>query len=148
MIGYIPSNWYWVIAGDTARTWSSATKTYVFSTDEAYAAWCAAGGEATTIDSEADLADVFRAQYPAGWPRLVPLSVTPLQMRKALRAAGLIDTVTNYVATLDDDSKDAWEYATEIERGNAIIAAGATALNMTSGQVDDLFRAAAAFKRR
>lgn len=70
----------------------------------------------------------------------VPEWITPLQARRALTAAGMRSAVDNYVAALDQDSKDAWEYATIVHRDNAIIAAGAAALGLTTAQVDDLFR--------
>ena len=72
----------------------------------------------------------------------VPRQVTPLQARRALRAAGLLDQINAYVATQDADAQDAWEYATVIERNNPIIASAAAALGMTGEQIDGLFVAA------
>jgi hypothetical protein len=73
-------------------------------------------------------------------PNPVPGSISPLQARKALTRAGMRGSVDAYVAKLDQDSKDAWEYATVVHRDNPIIAAGAKALALTPAQVDDLFR--------
>lgn len=73
----------------------------------------------------------------------VPQSITPLQARKALRAAGLYDAVAAFVATLTPAEQDEWEYALEVRRDNATIAAGAAALELTEQQVDDLFIAGA-----
>lgn len=73
----------------------------------------------------------------------VPASVTPLQMRKALRQLGLKATVDAYVATLDEEAAEEWEYALAIERGNATLQAAAAGLGMTDEQADDLFRLAA-----
>lgn len=76
-------------------------------------------------------------------PPPVPASVTPLQMRKALRHLGLKATVDAYVATLDGEAAEEWEYALAIERGNATLQAAAVGLGMTDEQADDLFRLAA-----
>lgn len=73
----------------------------------------------------------------------VPASVTPLQMRKALRQLGLKAMVDSYVATLDEEAVEEWEYALAIERGNATLQAAAAGLDMTDEQADDLFRLAA-----
>lgn len=77
-------------------------------------------------------------------PRLtpVPSGVTPLQMRRALRQSGMRDQVEAYVLTLDPDSKDAWEWASVIERNNPIIVTGAVALGLSRDEMDDLFRLA------
>jgi hypothetical protein len=74
----------------------------------------------------------------------VPQVVTPLQARKAINAAGLRASIEAAVAASGQDAKDAWEYATEIRRDNALIASMAAGLGLTSAQIDDLFRAAAA----
>jgi len=73
----------------------------------------------------------------------VPDAVTPLQMRKALRAAGLRPQVDGYVATLSEEAREAWEYCVEIRRDDPFIASAADALGMTADQRDDLFRLAA-----
>ena len=78
-------------------------------------------------------------------PPFVPQVVTPLQARRAINAAGLRTAIEAAVAAADQDTKDAWEYATEIRRDNPIIAAMAASLNLTGEQIDDLFRAAANF---
>ncbi|MEF2552036.1 hypothetical protein VQ042_11795 [Aurantimonas sp. A2-1-M11] len=74
----------------------------------------------------------------------IPASMTPLQARKALRAAGLHANVKSFVATLSEEEREAWEYATVIERDNAVIEKGRVALEMTHAQIDDLFRLGAA----
>lgn len=98
-------------------------------------------------------------QYPAppgqgyqpdgigGWkllPAPAPQSVTPLQARRALRQAGLIDQV-NAAAVTSPETKDAWEFASSVERSSVFVSALATALGLTDDQVDDLFRSAATF---
>lgn len=78
------------------------------------------------------------------WPvSLVPQAVTPLQMRRALREAGLTSQVNALLATLDEETVETWEYALEIQRANPLIAMAAVELELDTGQVDDLFRLAA-----
>lgn len=73
----------------------------------------------------------------------VPGSVTPLQARKALRLAGLIDKVNAAVAASSPDVQEAWEYATVVERKDPIIGALAIQLGLTPDMLDDLFTTAA-----
>lgn len=85
---------------------------------------------------------VFTPAPPAPVP--VPSSVTPLQMRKALRQVGLKPAVDAYVASLaDEEAVEEWEYAISMERGNPMLNSAAALLGMTEEQVDDLFRLAA-----
>lgn len=83
------------------------------------------------------------APPPPPGPPPVPQAVTPLQARRAINAAGLRASIEAAIAAADQDAKDAWEYATEIRRDNALIASMAGALGLTSAQIDDLFRDAA-----
>lgn len=75
----------------------------------------------------------------------VPATVSPLQMRKALRQLDLKTSVDAYVATLDEEAREEWEYCTEVRRDHAVLNAGAAALGKTDAEVDDLFRLAATF---
>jgi hypothetical protein len=87
---------------------------------------------------ESAIAAFFAASVPP-----VPESVSPLQMRRALRVAGLRATVDAFVAQQSEEVQEAWEYATIIMRTDPMITAGMTALGLTAQQVDDLFRLAA-----
>lgn len=93
-------------------------------------------------EDQATIAAAFAAEHGED-KGPVPASVTPLQMRKALRHLGLMATVDAYVATLDEEAAEEWEYALAIERGNATLQAAAAGLGMTEEQADDLFRLAA-----
>jgi hypothetical protein len=73
----------------------------------------------------------------------VPASVTPLQMRRALRRAGLHDLMAEYVATLGEEAHEAWEYATVIDRADPLLAAAAQALGKGAADLDALFILAA-----
>lgn len=72
-------------------------------------------------------------------PHSVPARITPLQARKALRTLGYKAGVDAYVASLPEEQAEEWEYATEIWRSNAVIAAGIAAGVLTAAQVDEVF---------
>jgi hypothetical protein len=76
-------------------------------------------------------------------PAPVPISVTPLQMRKALRMTGLKAQADAYLATLDEQAQEAWEYAIEIRIDDPFIEGARVALGMTEAEANDLFRLAA-----
>lgn len=71
------------------------------------------------------------------------MTVSPLQIRRALRQSGLFEAVVAFIASASDDVRDAWEYALQIDRADPLIAGAAQALGVTDEQVDDLFRLAA-----
>lgn len=56
---YVATDWYWLVAGDETRVWSSGRGTYVPADDLDYAAWREAGRAATRIATEQDLTDVL-----------------------------------------------------------------------------------------
>ena len=76
-------------------------------------------------------------------PPPVPQAITPLQVRRALRAAGLLDAVQALVAQAHPEVLEKWEYALEIPRDDPDLAALAQQMGLTPAMVDDLFRDAA-----
>lgn len=80
---------------------------------------------------------------PADPISTVPTSVSPLQARKALRQAGLIDQVNAAVAASTPDVQDAWQYASMINRTDPLVAALSVGLNLTPAALDNLFTLAA-----
>lgn len=78
-------------------------------------------------------------------PLPVPDRVTPLQIRKAIRAAGLFDAVETFKASCAPEMLEAWEFASTIDRDDPMIATAAIAMSMSTADVDDLFRLAATF---
>jgi len=54
-----PKHWYWFVAGDETRVFSSRAGDYVQLTNPAYVAWRADGGVPTRIVSEAELGEVL-----------------------------------------------------------------------------------------
>lgn len=69
--------------------------------------------------------------------------VSPLQIRRALLQKSLLDAVTAFVDQADLETRMAWEYAVQIDRSDALIAAAAANISATEADVDDLFRLAA-----
>lgn len=57
--GYDVTNWYWVVAGDTTKVFSSAAGDYVTNNDPTFQAWVLDGGVATRIDTELNLGGVL-----------------------------------------------------------------------------------------
>ena len=80
----------------------------------------------------------------AATPQPVPEEVPQWQARTALLRAGLLTQIEAAVAQASQEVKIAWEYAPNIRRDSAFVAAMAAALGLTDQQLDDLFRAAAA----
>lgn len=73
----------------------------------------------------------------------VPQVVSRFQARAALAMAGLLTSVENAIASSNNIiAQLAWADAVQFERNSPTIAAMASALNLTEGQVDDLFRTA------
>ena len=76
-------------------------------------------------------------------PPSVPTSVTPRQARLALLAAGLLDKVEAAVTSAGGATKVTWDYAAVINRSDTLISTIGTSLNLTSDQIDVLFKYAA-----
>lgn len=68
-----------------------------------------------------------------------PRSCTPRQARLALLHANLLDQVEALVAATGGVTKITWEYASVFERGDPMLSAIASSLNLTDAQIDDLF---------
>lgn len=78
-------------------------------------------------------------------PALVPQSATPLQARRALLNANLLDAVNAAVANADTSTKLAWEFASSIERNSEFVATLTEKLSLTDSQLDALFIDAAKY---
>ena len=79
---------------------------------------------------------------------IVPQRITARQAQLALLEAGLLDDVEAIIEALPANVRAhvriEWDRATHVERGSAVTQMVATALGLTSAQVDALFVAAAA----
>jgi hypothetical protein len=56
---YNPANWYWTVAGDASRAYSSAVGDYVPNTNAAFVAWGSDGTVPTVIATAFDLGTVL-----------------------------------------------------------------------------------------
>lgn len=106
-------------------------------------------GDRATITADqpvtAEMQARVQAWYDAGEVNAVPRSVTPLQMRRALRATGLKATVDAALAAASEETREEWEYATAIYRDNATLEAMGHALGKSDADLDALFQLAATF---
>ena len=71
-------------------------------------------------------------------PKVVPQSITPLQAKLQLLKLGLLDEVEALV-TGDRTAQLYWEYASVVERDNAVLLLMANSIGLTSEQVDEMF---------
>ena len=85
----------------------------------------------TTEEIEADKLAKYKASIPA--------SITPRQIRLQLSAIGLRQAVEDYVANASLEIKDWWEFSLAYERNAPLLVEAATALGMTSEQLDQFF---------
>jgi hypothetical protein len=83
------------------------------------------------------------SDIPVPQPPSVPQSVTPRQARLALLAAGLLDAVEAAVNAAGGATKVTWDFATVINRTDPLISTIGSSLNLTSDQIDVLFKYAA-----
>lgn len=101
-----------------------------------------------SLPNQEEIANLI-AQYTPEWedPRVVPLVVTPRQMRIALVMSGIsIETVEAMIDSLPEPQKSitriTWEYSTEFQRTNPLLVQMAPALGLTEAQVDQMFKLA------
>jgi hypothetical protein len=73
----------------------------------------------------------------------VPTVVSPRQIKLALHAQGLLDSIEAFVAQADRSVQINWESAVEWQRDNELLNSMATAFGLDSTQVDQLFILAA-----
>lgn len=76
-------------------------------------------------------------------PSAVPASITPLQARLALLAAGKLDAANAVVGGADEATKIAWEFAERINRNDPAVIRLAAAIGIDDEGLDTLFIEAA-----
>lgn len=101
-------------------------------------------GEKTTIPWAED--EIRARQERIAAMRGVPKSITPRQCRLILHSQGLLTTIETLIASQDEATKIAWEYASEFRRDDPLLLSLAShpSLALTPEQVDQFFIAAAA----
>jgi hypothetical protein len=72
-------------------------------------------------------------------------AVLPLQIRKALREAGLKAAADGIIAKPTDDLQEEWEYASQVRIADPVILAVSAVLKLTVADRQALFRRAGAF---
>lgn len=82
------------------------------------------------------------SDYTGPAPAVVPASVTPRQVRLLLLAQSLLPQVEAIIASSDEATRIAWDYASEFRRDDPLLLALASQLGLTSEQVDAFFIAA------
>ena len=70
---------------------------------------------------------------------VVPESVGPLQIRRAIRQLGMMGQMKSFLKTADEEIVEAWEYATEFKRRDHLILQAQQQLNKTDSELDQLF---------
>ena len=75
-------------------------------------------------------------------PPAPPIIVSPWQIRKALNATGLRESVESAVAASDTTTKDAWQYATSFVRTDPLLDGMAKVMGKTDAEIDALFELA------
>ena len=70
---------------------------------------------------------------------VIPTTVSMRQARLALLQVDILDEVNTAIAAGTEADKITWEYATEVNRSDALVTNMAAALNLTEQDLDDLF---------
>jgi hypothetical protein len=152
-----PRSWYWSVATKTGYVFSSASGTYVPTTDATYTAWTAQGyvptqaaNEQTLLQILAGLAPDIVAQFPAG------LIAYAQKKQQAISAGGVTVNVgplgspLNIEASTDPASLIMLQGAATLAQAsstqtfNWVQSNGAT-VTLTAAQITQIFGAVAAF---
>jgi hypothetical protein len=67
------------------------------------------------------------------------MSVTPLQIRRALRKKDLLNDIMTYINSSSEEIIEAWEYAIQIDRMNPLIIEASNILGISDDTLDDIF---------
>lgn len=105
-------------------------------------------GQQEEFESEVEGAENYVNQInwagtePDSSPR-IPTVVSMRQARLALLQSGLLSAVNAAIDAAETAVQIEWEYATEVQRDNALVQSLAASLNLTDAQLDGLFTLAA-----
>jgi len=84
-------------------------------------------------------AQSIQAAQLASIPVIIPSSLSMKQARRALFAAGLLDTVIEGVSQMSSEAQIDWEFAATVERTDPLTEALAMALGLDESELDALF---------
>lgn len=73
----------------------------------------------------------------------IPDKVTMRQARLALHSFGLLDQIKSFIAAASPEAQIEWEYATDVERSNPLVALVQTNAGLSDQDIDNLFKLAA-----
>lgn len=91
------------------------------------------------------LLDNGYSPYVAPVEPVKPFQATAISMRQcrlALLAHGLLDSVNNAIMSMPQASQIEWEYASQVQRDNPLVAGMMQLLGMDAAQMDALFNEA------
>lgn len=94
------------------------------------------------------LPDFLPSHAAAVYQKNFPLEVPMTAAREALIDAGLFDTVSDYIATLDLKWREWWTHADKIHRQFELVETVRSGLGWTNQQIDDLFIAAEQIRKQ
>lgn len=81
--------------------------------------------------------DDYVIRKPA--PSIVPISVTPRQVRLLLLQKNMLADVENMIAQQDEATRITWEYATTFFRDDPLLNQLAVNLNLSQAELDQFF---------
>ena len=138
MSEFEPRRWFWLVAGDEGRFWSSAAGAYVEALPE--------GAGVTRIATAEELSGVLRPYGLPGPVELVPERVSPAQAGIALHRHDEGVLLGQVNALIDSYPYEPvriwWRKAAYISRDHPYLAALAIELGLAEEAVDGLFIAA------
>lgn len=104
------------------------------------------GTETLTANAETKIVNVVRgvrlktdAELLAEFKATVPHSITRVQAMKAMKATGALWSDFNTILDSNQDAKDEWSLATELQRNNEFVGMLAPVLGLSDIQIDELF---------
>lgn len=137
---YTPEDWFWSVAGDENRFYSSAARGYVDTLPE--------GRLCTRIANESELWDVLRQAAPEGLPTGIAEAfvLNKMQFDFMVEYLGLAEGLDAAVAAMPEatdeqrrtkiGAKVLLRSAQEFHRNHPMVAALAAALQLTDAQLD------------
>lgn len=99
-------------------------------------------GDVRRVEWSPDRIAMAQAKEASAKPK-VPVFITPRQCRLILSQQGLLASVEEVIAGMDEPTRITWEYALEFRRDDPLLNQLAVSLNLTSEQIDQFFIAAA-----
>ena len=153
---YDPRDWYWVVGFTSADhpstidfeaepAWSSRTGGHVPAEDPDYAAWRAAGGTATRIADEAELADVL-APYgldAISFPTLTRVQLLLGMLELGIDEAAVEQAIDSMAEPVRAPALIRWRNAATFARADPLVEGLVAALALDPQAVDGEWRAAA-----